>query len=385
MTAVIERVDAVDLHYLGGGSDKVYHVTLAKNDDGTYTVAFAYGRRGSTLNQGSKYDGPSLTKARNAYDKIVSEKTGKGYDVVGSNGVPSLRGVGSSGSTTVPPTRGPKVAPTCPLLPCLAKPAPEAATPMEAAEPYLEDDDWVLQEKYDGERLRILRMTGDVAVTGFNRKGIEVALSSVIQDELQLLALPPMYLLDGEFVNDTFWAFDVVDLTRGAEKGCAEPWRERREKLTELLGIPAADARVQVVRTVEGPAKRRLFDKIKAANGEGGVFKRADAPYTECSGSIKCADWTKVKFVERATCIVLAHNAVSSVEVGLLDAAGELVSVGNVTVPAGKTKPAVDSLLEVEYLYAYKGGSLYQPVLIGPRTDIARDECTFDQLKYKPD
>lgn len=386
MTMVIERLEAIDLHCTAGGSNKVYHATLAKNSDGTFGTYCVHGKLGCKLMPVNKYIGPSYAKARKDYDDIVAEKFGKHYKMIGSEGVPALRGVTSTGGTApAPSTPKPTTAPTCPLLPCLAKPAPEAATPMEAAEPYLADDDYVLQEKYDGERLRAIRLAGDVAATGFNRKGIEVSLSSAIQDELQLLALPPLFLLDGEFVNNVFMVFDVVDLTRGAEKGCAETWRERREKLSELLGIRPADARVQVVRTFEGAAKRRMFDKIKAADGEGGVFKLADAPYTECAGSTKCADWTKVKFVERATCIVIAHNAVSSVEVGLLDAAGAVVSVGNVTVPTGKTKPAVDSLLEVEYLYAYKGGSLYQPVLIGLRTDIARDECTFDQLKYKPE
>jgi bifunctional non-homologous end joining protein LigD len=38
----------------------------------------------------------------------------------------------------------------------------------------------------------------------------------------------------------------------------------------------------------------------------------------------------------------------------------------------------------VKYLYAYKqSGSIYQPVYLGPRTDIPPSECGVDQLKYK--
>jgi bifunctional non-homologous end joining protein LigD len=38
----------------------------------------------------------------------------------------------------------------------------------------------------------------------------------------------------------------------------------------------------------------------------------------------------------------------------------------------------------VKYLYAYKqSGSIYQPVYLGPRTDIPASECGVDQLKYK--
>lgn len=38
-----------------------------------------------------------------------------------------------------------------------------------------------------------------------------------------------------------------------------------------------------------------------------------------------------------------------------------------------------------DYLYAYKGGSLYQPVYRGERTTIESDACTTSQLKYQPE
>jgi bifunctional non-homologous end joining protein LigD len=40
----------------------------------------------------------------------------------------------------------------------------------------------------------------------------------------------------------------------------------------------------------------------------------------------------------------------------------------------------------VKYLYCFKeSGSIYQPVYLGPRSDIPAAECTTDQLKYKAD
>ena len=39
--------------------------------------------------------------------------------------------------------------------------------------------------------------------------------------------------------------------------------------------------------------------------------------------------------------------------------------------------------LEVRYLYAYKGGSLFQPTSLGVRDDVAPPECVIGQLKYK--
>ena len=59
------------------------------------------------------------------------------------------------------------------------------------------------------------------------------------------------------------------------------------------------------------------------------------------------------------------------------------VEVGNVTIPANKDIPKEGQIVEVRYLYAYRGGSLFQPTYLGPRTDVLKDECTFSQLKYK--
>jgi bifunctional non-homologous end joining protein LigD len=40
-------------------------------------------------------------------------------------------------------------------------------------------------------------------------------------------------------------------------------------------------------------------------------------------------------------------------------------------------------VVEIKYLYAYKGGSLYQPIYQGKRDDIEPAYCTTEQLKFK--
>ena len=62
-----------------------------------------------------------------------------------------------------------------------------------------------------------------------------------------------------------------------------------------------------------------------------------------------------------------------------------MVPVGNVTIPPNQTVPNVGEIVEVEYLYAYLGGSLYQPVYRGKRRDLDISACTTRQLKYKPE
>ena len=52
-------------------------------------------------------------------------------------------------------------------------------------------------------------------------------------------------------------------------------------------------------------------------------------------------------------------------------------------IPPNKDVPvAGKDIVEIQYLYAYKKGSLYQPIYIDPRNDID-EECTIKQLKYK--
>jgi len=48
-----------------------------------------------------------------------------------------------------------------------------------------------------------------------------------------------------------------------------------------------------------------------------------------------------------------------------------------------KDIPEPKSVIEVRYLYAFKGGSLYQPTFIHRRDDVLPAECGIGQLKYK--
>jgi bifunctional non-homologous end joining protein LigD len=45
--------------------------------------------------------------------------------------------------------------------------------------------------------------------------------------------------------------------------------------------------------------------------------------------------------------------------------------------------PPIGSVVDIKYLYAYKGGCLYQPSFKGIRDDVDPEECTTSKLKYK--
>ena len=59
------------------------------------------------------------------------------------------------------------------------------------------------------------------------------------------------------------------------------------------------------------------------------------------------------------------------------------ISVGNVTISPNQDIPNEGEIIEVRYLYAYPGGSLYQPTYLGVRLDADDEDCDCAQLKYK--
>jgi bifunctional non-homologous end joining protein LigD len=83
-------MEQITLYFKQGTSDKIYQISLEQQNGG-YVVNFAYGRRGSTMNTGTKTQSPvGYNAAKAIYDKLVKEKTAKGYKP-GSNGTPYQR------------------------------------------------------------------------------------------------------------------------------------------------------------------------------------------------------------------------------------------------------------------------------------------------------
>ena len=62
---------------------------------------------------------------------------------------------------------------------------------------------------------------------------------------------------------------------------------------------------------------------------------------------------------------------------------GRWEPVGNVTIPANHRVPAPGTIVEVNYLYAFRGGCLFQPVYKGPRADQDASDCAMSQLQYR--
>lgn len=200
--------ERISLYFNGQqGSDKEYHVDLV-GVPGGYLVNFRYGRRGSALATGSKTKDPvDYAKAKKVYDKLVAEKMGKGY-------TPSETGTAYQDTPAGDLFTG--------ILPQLLNPVLE--TELEIL---FRSNEWLLQEKKDGER----RMASNVGGQwfGINRKGMRVALPLPLVDAR--VDLPKGTILDGEIIGDVFYpcASALVGFSMPAIPA-------RRQRLTFLQG-----------------------------------------------------------------------------------------------------------------------------------------------------
>jgi bifunctional non-homologous end joining protein LigD len=358
--------ERISLYYQAEGSDKEYHVQLAAAEGG-FLVNLQYGRRGGTLAVGTKTKAPvPYQSAKKIYDKLVQEKTSKGY-TTGESGV-AFEGTENAGRKTG-------------FVPQLLNPITEA----EALR-LIRDDGWVAQEKKDGEH-RAVKLDSGGVMSGINRKGLSVPLPEPVAKELLgHCAWLGAAIVDGEIIGDKLHVFDLYCFdSRVFEDNSlmnGDPYETRMSYAQTLFSSGVNVVPIKMARTTE--EKKALWDRVRAEKGEGVVFKRRDSLFTPGRPN-SGGDWVKFKFTESASCQVIGTNeGKRSVKIGLLDS-GKVVPVGNVTIPANHVVPDVGDVVEVEYLYAYPGGSLFQPVYRGRRTDIDLKDCTLAQLKYKPE
>jgi bifunctional non-homologous end joining protein LigD len=346
----MKTIQSQRLVFSEGSSDKEYNLQLIQ--DGTdYLVNFQFGRRNSTLKSGTKTDSPvTLDAAEKIYQKLLKEKTGKGY-------MPD----GASGSTYIPVSKEESG-----IIPQLLNDITE-----EELNDYINDENYVFQKKHDGERRLVLKSETDCF--GGNRKGQKVSLPNEVIESAENTVVD----VDGEIIGITVYVFDLLSLNGKSLKD--KPYGKRLEQLEKCKFGP----HIVVVQTAKSSKeKRALLEKLREDSAEGVVIKDLNKAYTS-SRPNSGGPALKYKFYKTATVKVLKHTkGKRSVGVGVFSG-GEFVAVGSVTIPPNKEIPAVGQLVEVRYLYAYKGGSLYQPTYLQERTDLDDEDASIDQLEYK--
>jgi bifunctional non-homologous end joining protein LigD len=357
-------MEQITLYYREGSSDKVYQAGIVQRDAG-YVVQFAYGRRGTTLQTGTKTPvAVNLDAARAIYEKLIREKTSKGY-TPGKNGAPYQHTDKEQQVTGI--------------LPQLLNPIEE-----DEVQRFIDDSAFVSQEKYDGKRILIQKE--GAAINGINRRGLMCGIPSILVNEVK--HIPGDCVIDGESIGEVYWAFDVLMLHGNDVR--QQPYKDRLFMLAQIVSrecgfIKLADTAYTTAEKVA------LLERMKREQREGVVFKRLDAPYTAGRPNSGGSQF-KYKLYATASFIVWKVNKQRSVSLALWGTSkGQptptpiQVTAGNVTIPANQAVPQVGAVVEVRFLYAFKeSGVIYQPVYLGQRSDIDPSECLVAQLKYKP-
>lgn len=83
----MKLIKQTKLHFREGNSDKVYEADICEVAPNEYVVNFRYGKRGASLTEGTKTVSPvDMKKAQELFDKLIKEKTAKGYQDVSAGG-----------------------------------------------------------------------------------------------------------------------------------------------------------------------------------------------------------------------------------------------------------------------------------------------------------
>jgi bifunctional non-homologous end joining protein LigD len=337
----------------GGTSDKVYYLNLQASGDG-YTVTAQYGRRGSALAIDNKTkSGPiAFDAAKKLFDKVVREKTAKGYRPIDA-AVPVQ---------VAPPSHTETV-----KMPELLEEIPDGLVHR-----FIGDDSYWMQDKSDGHSRGAIKRFGKIY--GINKNGQPVPLPENIHEELCTLDLSS-FQIDAEIVGSKLVCRDLLVADRDIS---AWPYEDRFTRLVELIDPAFVD--VSVVETWAGAKnKHAALKQQRADRREGVVFKLRSAPYRPGrNGQHK-----KFKFVKTLSAIAgrPRANGKESVDLFLYEGS-KLIRCGTVSL-IGKPKVNEGDVLEVIYLYAYPSKMIVQARLSHIRTDVAASECTTSQLIMK--
>lgn len=216
-------------------------------------------------------------------------------------------------------------------------------------------------------------------ISGINKKGQVVQLpDSIIESILKEGSFANEFVVDGEIIGEVLHIFDIISLNGDCKK--IQPCIGR----LNLLGTMKFGPNIEIVKTAyTKEEKQKLYDELKVRNAEGIVFKKKNSLYTAGRPS-SGGSQLKNKFYKEASFIVKDFTkGKRSVGLELINEDGDRVFMGKCTIPPNKDIPEVGSVVEVRYLYAYKGGAVFQPVFKEQRNDVDVEECLMTQIIYK--
>src|SRR3989475_1226011 len=189
----IMQSERAELYFQQGSSDKVYHLQLEGAQE-QWSVQAQWGRRSFVLQSDVKVSGTSYEEAKRVYDRILREKTGKGYQVAQAT---------ANGNEAI--------AVGLPATKQHSGHTPELLTPIEEQEALLlaQDATWWFQQKFDGRRLAVQK--ADAKYTGINKLGQIVPIDSRLAESLDRVQVQG-FLADGEITDSHFYGWDLLSV-----------------------------------------------------------------------------------------------------------------------------------------------------------------------------
>ena len=262
---------------------------------------------------------------------------------------------------------------------------PQLLTPIDEADvdKYLEDDEWCAQEKKDGKHgiLKTVFENDKVSLIAANKQGLEMPIPKAIEEPMIRLFGEQDVIFDGEQIGNKFYIFDLL-AWQGVDLRKRHSYKLRYEILLQIFPNGQVENFIVVRAAFGTKGKRALFNKLKTEGKEGIVFKKCNALWSE-GRSETGGDMIKCKFWASLSAIVSDEvTGKASFSSYVLDPSGDRVDLGRCSA-LGKVMPQAGDIVEIKYLYAYRGGKLVQQVLLGIRDDVDPEQCTTKQLKYK--
>jgi len=361
------QTESVELYFQQGSSDKVYHLQLEGGQE-QWSVNAQWGRRGSALQSDTKVNSVGYAEAKRVYDRILREKTGKGYRIAQAT------------------TNGD--APIAIGLPSVKEDsghAPELLTAIEEPEALqlVQDESWWFQQKFDGRRLAVQKT--DDQYSGINKLGQFIPIDSRLTKSLESVQAQE-FLVDGEITDSRFYLWDILSINGDDLR--IQPYEIRYARLG--LVFRGVDEALRVCETAMTPQTKRAFVKtMHDTRAEGFVCKNLNAAYAggRAGQHFKCKFVTTASFIVGPKLASRAADGHRSIALYLVQGERQRF-VGTVGVPERYALPRDGQVVEVRYLYCHPGvdGKLIQAKYFGQvRDDVARGDCTVSQLKLKAD
>ena len=357
----VKETETIELYFQQGSSDKVYHLQLESTEE-QWSVNAQWGRRGSALQSDAKVSSVAYEEAKRVYDRIIREKTGKGYRIAQAT---------TNGDTPI--------SVGLPAVKEHSGHAPELLTPIEEPEALqlVQDASWWFQQKFDGRRLAVQKMDGQYS--GINKLGQLIPIDSRLTKCLESVQAQG-FLVDGEITDSRFHLWDLLDIN-GTDLRI-QPYEIRYARLG--LVFRGVDEALRVCDTAMTPKAKRAFAKaMHESRAEGFVCKNRNAVYAggRAGQHFKCKFVTTSSFIVGPKPAAKAADGHRSIALYLLQENRQRF-MGTVGVPERYALPREGQIVEIRYLYCHPGadGKLIQAKYFGKiRNDVALGDCSVNQ------